>query len=200
MERWCRAPPAVPCRFCRKHAMRVLRTMKDRYGNGAWCRYGFVDAFNPLTNWYDHDVDRNRHGNHDGDGGKCALRIRLGYFHEEPGSATRHGARRICSLTPARNCRIETRNLERGSDEIRSDDGSVEFDQGQPLRRQDQRQVTMMDANYFWRWKIRRAPKRLNLSLRWIDRFAHGCVGGKQGPCVESSREISALWISRRAL
>ena len=36
--------------------MRVLRTIKDRYGNGAWSRYGFVDAFNPLTNWYDHDV------------------------------------------------------------------------------------------------------------------------------------------------
>jgi hypothetical protein len=36
--------------------MRVLRTIKDRYGNGAWSRYGFVDAFNPLTNWYNHDV------------------------------------------------------------------------------------------------------------------------------------------------
>ena len=36
--------------------MRVLRNIKDRYGNGAWCQYGFVDAFNPLTNWYDHDV------------------------------------------------------------------------------------------------------------------------------------------------
>ena len=36
--------------------MRVLRTIKDRYGDGAWCRYGFVDAFNPLTNWFDHDV------------------------------------------------------------------------------------------------------------------------------------------------
>jgi hypothetical protein len=30
--------------------------MKTRYGNGAWSQYGFVDAFNPLTNWYDHDV------------------------------------------------------------------------------------------------------------------------------------------------
>jgi hypothetical protein len=30
--------------------------MKNRYGNGAWSPYGFVDAFNPLTNWYDHDV------------------------------------------------------------------------------------------------------------------------------------------------
>jgi hypothetical protein len=36
--------------------MRVLRNIKNRYGNGAWSQYGFVDAFNPLTNWYDHDV------------------------------------------------------------------------------------------------------------------------------------------------
>jgi hypothetical protein len=36
--------------------MRVLRTMKDRYGQGAWSRYGFVDAFNPLTKWYDNFV------------------------------------------------------------------------------------------------------------------------------------------------
>jgi hypothetical protein len=35
--------------------MRVLRTIHDRYPN-AWSRYGFVDAFNPLTNWYDTDV------------------------------------------------------------------------------------------------------------------------------------------------
>jgi hypothetical protein len=31
----------------------VLRNIKDRYGARAWCRYGFVNAFNPLTNWYD---------------------------------------------------------------------------------------------------------------------------------------------------
>jgi hypothetical protein len=36
--------------------MRVLRTMRGRYGAKAWCRYGLVDAFNPLTNWYDTDV------------------------------------------------------------------------------------------------------------------------------------------------
>jgi hypothetical protein len=36
--------------------IRVLRTMKDRYGAQAWCRYGFVDAFNPVTKWYDSDV------------------------------------------------------------------------------------------------------------------------------------------------
>jgi hypothetical protein len=35
--------------------MRVLRTIHDRYPN-AWCRYGFVDAFNPLRDWYDTDV------------------------------------------------------------------------------------------------------------------------------------------------
>jgi hypothetical protein len=36
--------------------LRVLKNMKDRYGNGAWSRYGFVNAFNPLKNWYDKDV------------------------------------------------------------------------------------------------------------------------------------------------
>jgi hypothetical protein len=35
--------------------MRVLRSIKNRYG-GAWSRYGFVNAFNPLNNWYDNDV------------------------------------------------------------------------------------------------------------------------------------------------
>ena len=36
--------------------MRVLRTIKDRYGAKAWTQYGFVDAFNPLKDWYDSDV------------------------------------------------------------------------------------------------------------------------------------------------
>jgi hypothetical protein len=35
--------------------MRVLRTIHDHYPK-AWCRYGFVDAFNPLQDWYDTDV------------------------------------------------------------------------------------------------------------------------------------------------
>ena len=35
--------------------VRVLRTIQDNYPN-AKCRYGFVDAFNPLTGWYDTDV------------------------------------------------------------------------------------------------------------------------------------------------
>jgi len=49
----CAAAGSLP--FVPDASMRVLRTIKDRYPN-AWCRYGFVDAFNPLTNWYDHDV------------------------------------------------------------------------------------------------------------------------------------------------
>jgi hypothetical protein len=36
--------------------LRVLKTIKSRYGDHAWCRYGFVNAFNPLKNWYDTDV------------------------------------------------------------------------------------------------------------------------------------------------
>ena len=35
--------------------LRVLKNIRSRYP-GAWCRYGFVDAFNPLTKWYDTDI------------------------------------------------------------------------------------------------------------------------------------------------
>ncbi len=41
--------------FLPQATMRVLRTIHDHYPE-AWCRYGFVDAFNPLTGWYDTDV------------------------------------------------------------------------------------------------------------------------------------------------
>ncbi len=41
--------------FLPAETMRVLRTIHDHYP-GAWCQYGFVDAFNPLTGWYDADV------------------------------------------------------------------------------------------------------------------------------------------------
>jgi len=37
-------------------ALRVLKNIKNRYGSKTWSRYGFVNAFNPLTNWYDTDV------------------------------------------------------------------------------------------------------------------------------------------------
>jgi hypothetical protein len=42
--------------FLPAEALRVLKTIKSRYGARAWGRYGFVNAFNPLKNWYDSDV------------------------------------------------------------------------------------------------------------------------------------------------
>ena len=41
--------------FITAASMRVLKSIRSRYGS-AWCKYGFVNAFNPLTNWYDRDV------------------------------------------------------------------------------------------------------------------------------------------------
>jgi hypothetical protein len=41
--------------FLPQPVMRVLRTIKARYPS-AWNKYGFVNAFNPLTKWYDTDV------------------------------------------------------------------------------------------------------------------------------------------------
>jgi hypothetical protein len=49
------AAPGGSLPFLPDATMRVLRTIHDHYPN-AWCRYGFVDAFNPLTDWYDTDV------------------------------------------------------------------------------------------------------------------------------------------------
>jgi hypothetical protein len=42
--------------FLPQECLRVLRSMKNRYGDHAWCRYGFVNAFNPLKKWFDADV------------------------------------------------------------------------------------------------------------------------------------------------
>ncbi|HEX5432408.1 MAG TPA: glucoamylase family protein [Bryobacteraceae bacterium] len=36
--------------------LRVLKNIKNRYGARTWTRYGFVNAFNPLKNWYDTDA------------------------------------------------------------------------------------------------------------------------------------------------
>jgi hypothetical protein len=36
--------------------VRVLETIREQHEQRAWQRYGFVDAFNPLTNWYSQDV------------------------------------------------------------------------------------------------------------------------------------------------
>ncbi len=50
----CAAGGSLP--FLPQDTIRVLHNIKNRYGNRAWTRYGFVDAFNPMTNWYDSDV------------------------------------------------------------------------------------------------------------------------------------------------
>jgi hypothetical protein len=42
--------------FLPQPCLRVLKHIKDQYGTRACCRYGFVNAFNPLNNWYDTDV------------------------------------------------------------------------------------------------------------------------------------------------
>ena len=41
--------------FLPQESMRVMRSLRDRYPD-AWSCYGFVDALNPLRNWYDSDV------------------------------------------------------------------------------------------------------------------------------------------------
>ena len=52
----------VPCAsggslpFLPQECLQVLQTIKNKYGKRGWSRYGFVDAFNPLTDWYDTDV------------------------------------------------------------------------------------------------------------------------------------------------
>ncbi len=52
----------VPCAtggslpFLFEDCMRVLRNLRGRYREKAWVKYSFVDAFNPLTGWYDADV------------------------------------------------------------------------------------------------------------------------------------------------
>ncbi len=47
--------PAGSLPFLPQPVIRVLRNIRDHYGK-AWSRYGFVNAFNPLKNWYDSDV------------------------------------------------------------------------------------------------------------------------------------------------
>lgn len=52
----------VPCAtggslpFLPTDCLRVLRTIRGVYGAKAWGLYSYVDAFNPLTGWYDTDV------------------------------------------------------------------------------------------------------------------------------------------------
>ena len=44
--------PAGSLPFLPQPTMRVLRTIQTRYP-AAWAKYGFVNSFNPLKNWYD---------------------------------------------------------------------------------------------------------------------------------------------------
>lgn len=41
--------------FLPQATIRVLKSIRSRYSS-AWSKYGFVNAFNPLKNWYDPDV------------------------------------------------------------------------------------------------------------------------------------------------
>jgi hypothetical protein len=51
----------VPCAaggslaFVPGNCLHVLRALKQSYGDKAWGRYGFCDAFHPQANWYDPD-------------------------------------------------------------------------------------------------------------------------------------------------
>ena len=42
--------------FLPQPTLRVLKNIRANYAARAWSNYGFIDAFNPLTNWYDTDV------------------------------------------------------------------------------------------------------------------------------------------------
>jgi len=42
--------------FLPTDCLRVLHSLKDQYGDKAWGRYGFCDAFHPADSWYDSDV------------------------------------------------------------------------------------------------------------------------------------------------
>jgi hypothetical protein len=52
----------VPCAtggslvFLPKECLRVLQNIRDKFGKRTWKKYGFVDAFNPLTGWTSLDV------------------------------------------------------------------------------------------------------------------------------------------------
>jgi hypothetical protein len=47
--------PAGSLPFLPRETLRVLQTSRNKYPN-SWSKYGFVNAFNPMTNWYDSDV------------------------------------------------------------------------------------------------------------------------------------------------
>jgi hypothetical protein len=42
--------------FLPQETLRVLKYIRTHYEKDAWSKYGFVNAFNPLKKWFDHDV------------------------------------------------------------------------------------------------------------------------------------------------
>jgi len=52
----------VPCAtggslpFLFEDCIKVLRNLRGAYRERVWTKYSFLDAFNPLTGWYDTDV------------------------------------------------------------------------------------------------------------------------------------------------
>ena len=42
--------------FTPEHSVAALRTMREKYGQKVYGKYGFIDAFNPGTGWVDSDV------------------------------------------------------------------------------------------------------------------------------------------------
>jgi hypothetical protein len=48
--------PAGSLPFLPRATLRVLKNMKNTYGSRAWSRYGFINAFNPASDWFDTDV------------------------------------------------------------------------------------------------------------------------------------------------
>ena len=50
----CAAGGSLP--FLPADTIRVLKNIREKYGKQTWRKYGFVDAFNPLKNWYNPDV------------------------------------------------------------------------------------------------------------------------------------------------
>jgi hypothetical protein len=50
----CAAAGSLP--FLPAECSHVLLSMREKMGSKVWTRYGFVDAFNPKTNWFAEDI------------------------------------------------------------------------------------------------------------------------------------------------
>jgi hypothetical protein len=50
----CAAAGSIP--FLPKDTLHTLTQMRERFSGKVWKRYGFIDAFNPHTNWFNPDV------------------------------------------------------------------------------------------------------------------------------------------------